>query len=349
MFKTLYASIIREVIAAESALKGQSGEVKKAYVTDKLVAMIDIPMIPNIIEEPIKRWLFGYLIDLACEKLNWLLDWAFGDVMLEPEQVEKIAESLEAPISVMSKAAEKPAATLDERINNLYQAYNIEPITPIPVPVSDKILDTTEAKTEDKTSDKEDSTWTKSLAFTVNVEGGKNYTGEANGKYTLKNPADKGGPTNRGITKDTLLAAYAQGIVKNDNLDILTADEAATIYKANYWDRYCWGEIPWPVCLALFDITVNHGGGGMAKIVQRTANALGWKLEVDGKFGPKTFEAIVKISGAQPESFTQELLVYRKCYYDDIIVRDSTQEKNRNGWYNRLKALAATAGVKSPV
>jgi lysozyme family protein len=222
-------------------------------------------------------------------------------------------------------------------------------VVPIPEAKQDKPEDKPEEKKEDKPSDTNNSSWTKSLAFTVNVEGGKNYTGEANGKYTLKNPADKGGPTNRGITKDTLLAAYAQGIVKNDNLDILTADEAATIYKANYWDRYRWGEIPWPVCLALFDMTVNHGGGGMAKIVQRTANALGWKLEIDGKFGPKTFEAIVKISGAQPEGFTQELLVYRKRYYDDIIARDSSQEKNKNGWYNRLKALASATGVKSPV
>jgi lysozyme family protein len=129
----------------------------------------------------------------------------------------------------------------------------------------------------------------------------------------------------------------------------LTEAESATIYKANYWDRYRWGEIPWPVCLVLFDITVNHGGGGMAKIVQRTANALGWKLGVDGKFGPKTFEAIQRISEAQAAGFAQELLTFRKQCYDDIIARDSNQGKNKNGWYNRLKSLAAAAGVKSPV
>jgi lysozyme family protein len=100
---------------------------------------------------------------------------------------------------------------------------------------------------------------------------------------------------------------------------------------------------------------VNHGGGGMAKIVQRTANTLGWKnaqglkLDVDGKFGPKTFEAIVRISEAQAANFAQELLVLRKKYYDEIITRDSSQERNKNGWYNRIRALATAAGVKSPV
>jgi lysozyme family protein len=83
--------------------------------------------------------------------------------------------------------------------------------------------------------------------------------------------------------------------------------------------------------------------------VQRTANALGWKLEVDGKFGPKTFEAIKQIPGGSESGFAQELLTFRKQYYDDIISRNPDQAKNKNGWYNRLKKLAAAAGVESPI
>jgi lysozyme family protein len=244
-------------------------------------------------------------------------------------------------MSIKSEEAPTPEE-IDARIEELYQQYKVTPVTPVPVPIPE---DEPAAKDPEPTPD----LFAKALKFTANVEGGKNYTGEANGKYTMLNPADKGGPTNRGITRDTLLAAYAQGIVKNNNLDTLTAEEAAAIFKANYWDRYRWGEIPWPVCLVLFDITVNHGGGGMAKIVQKTANSLGWKLDVDGKFGPKTFEAIVRISAAQASVFAQELLAFRKRYYDDIIARDPGQKNNKHGWYNRIKTLAAAIGVKSPV
>ena len=133
------------------------------------------------------------------------------------------------------------------------------------------------------------------MAFVSADEGGKNYTGEANGQYTMLNPADKGGPTNRGVTKDTLLAAYAQGIMSNSNLDTL------------------------------------------------------WKLVVDGKFGPKTFEAIQRTSEAQPKEFTGELLGQQKQFYDEIVARDETQKKNLNGWYNRIKRLAEAAGIASPV
>jgi lysozyme family protein len=338
MFKTLYASIIREVIAAESALKGQSGEAKKAYVIDRLVGLVDIPMIPEFIEGPIKRWLFGYVIDLACEKLNWLTDWAFGDVTLEPEQVEKVAESLEAPVAVMSKAAAKPAATLEERISNLYQAYNIEPITPIPVPVSDKILDTTEAKIEYKPADNKDSTWTKSAAFTLKIEGGE-----------VNDPDDKGGHTNLGITEATLKTAYAAGIVAHGDVSKLTRAEALAIYKNLYWDKYSWGELPWPLCLVLFDATVHHGPGGVARIAQKAANALGQALEVDGKYGPKTKSAIWAFKETNTAPFCERFLEERKAYFDSIIAGNASQEKYRKGWNNRLKALAATAGVKSPV
>ena len=45
----------------------------------------------------------------------------------------------------------------------------------------------------------------------------------------------------------------------------------------------------------------------------------------------------------------QMILTKRKNYYDDIISSKPSQSKFRNGWYNRLKALAAAAGVESPV
>jgi hypothetical protein len=337
-----------QVLAVETELKGKTGAEKMDVVVKKVAGMFDIPFLPDFIENPLKVAAIRYIAEYFVEKFNWLTGWDFAGLTLTDEQKDKLTEVVDAPIPVMSKALSVKAVKPDDvgaRIDALYEQYKIAPVTEpaAPAPKDEPMALEALAGVESML------TFAKSIEFTANAEGGKNYKGEANGKYTLLNPADKGGPTNRGITKDTLLAAYAQGIVKNDNLDTLTEAEAKAIYKANYWDRYRWGEVLWPVCLVLFDITVNHGGGGMAKIVQRTANSLGWKLEVDGKFGPKTFEAIQKISGAQPAGFSQELLVYRKKAYDEIITANPDQAKNKNGWYNRVKALARTAGVKSPV
>jgi lysozyme family protein len=352
--------IMEQVLWVETELKSKTGAEKLEAVATRVAGLFNLPFVPDFIETPLKIAAIKYVVELFVEKLNWVTGWNFAGLALTDEQKNKLVEVAEAPIPVVSKAMSaasiknEEAITPDEidaRINELYRQYKVVAVPPIPVPIpEDRATETAEtAVTQSESQSVVEDLFTRALKFTANVEGGKNYTGEANGKYTMLNPADKGGPTNRGITKNTLLAAYAQGIVKNDNLDVLTAEEAAAIYKANYWDKYRWGDIPWPVCLVLFDITVNHGGGGMAKIVQRTANTLGWKLEVDGKFGPKTFEAIKKISEAQASGFAQELLVLRKKYYDDIITRDSSQENNKNGWYNRIRALATAAGVKSPV
>ena len=325
--------IYTKVLEVESTMSGASGAEKLEAVANAIAAKFDIPYVPAFIEDPMKRAAIKYLATLAVEKLNWIFDWNFKGVALSPEQVVKLASVTEAPIpEPLIKAS---SLSLDERIETLLKDYQIQPEVAKPV----------EPESETVKMD----VWGTCMAFVSAAEGGKNYTGEANGQYTMLNPADKGGPTNRGITKDTLLAAYAQGIVGINNLDTLTREEAEKIYKANYWDRYRWGEIPHPVCLVLFDMTVNHGGGGMAKIVQRAANALGWKLEVDGKFGPKTFESIQRTSEAQPKEFAEELLRQRKQFYDEIVARDETQKKNLNGWYNRIKRLAEAAGVASPV
>jgi hypothetical protein len=43
------------------------------------------------------------------------------------------------------------------------------------------------------------------------------------------------------------------------------------------------------------------------------------------------------------------VLVKRKNRFDEIIAADKSQGKFKDGWYSRLKALAAEAGVPSPV
>jgi lysozyme family protein len=101
--------------------------------------------------------------------------------------------------------------------------------------------------------------------------------------------------------------------------------------------------------MVVTDSTVNHGRGGVAKIVQRACRELGKDIVVDGKWGAKTQAAVDALSLERPSPFAELILVERKKYYDGIIAASASQAKFRNGWYNRLRALAGTAGIKSPV
>jgi lysozyme family protein len=336
MWEKIKKIVVENVIWAEKNLKGKTGAEKKEAVIEKLLKLTDLSMVPNIIEDPIKRALFSWVIDMACEKLNWLTDWAFEGTELSDEHVEKVAATLEAPVVVMAKAVASNQS-ITERLNSLCEAYGLKSETTAPTQTDAKEQQVEEQKTGDPAPEVKDE-FPCCAGVVLGLEGGE-----------VNNPDDRGGHTNLGITEATLAGAVASGIVTCTDVSKLTVEEAEKIYRALYWDKYGWGDIRWPLCLILFDTTVNHGAGGMAKIVQRTLNRLGEQVTVDGKYGPETHAAIVKLAAVRSVAMSETLLSVRKQYYDDIIRTNPTQEKFRSGWYNRLKTLAEKVGVASPV
>jgi lysozyme family protein len=99
-------------------------------------------------------------------------------------------------------------------------------------------------------------------------------------------PGDPGGATNMGITRATL-AAWRGIPVSRDDVMGLERDEAAAIYKAQYWTAIRAEEWPAGLDLALFDDAVNSGPRQAVRDLQR---ALG--LVADGIIGPITSAAI---------------------------------------------------------
>ena len=97
--------------------------------------------------------------------------------------------------------------------------------------------------------------------------------------------------------------------------------------------------------LCLVDITVNHGGGGMARIVQRACNVFGAGLSVDGKYGPKTKAALWDLASKNPKNITEKLCWSREDYYNRIVANNPTQKVFLKGWMNRLAALRKECGV----
>lgn len=164
-----------------------------------------------------------------------------------------------------------------------------------------------------------------SIDFTLRWEGGCNFY-VINGKPVIKGKAknDAGGLTAYGITIPTLKAAFKAGIITHNDICRLTPDEAKEIYRKNFWDKYGWGLLEWPVCLCCFDCCVNHGG--FASILQRAVIECGQKVIVDGKFGPQTFAAL---KACDP-------FILAGAIYRFSIALTSFAQKKRGGYAPRV-------------
>ena len=183
--------------------------------------------------------------------------------------------------------------------------------------------------------------FSRSIDFTLKWEGGRNFT-VINGRPVVKGAAknDSGGATAYGITSATLKAAYMAGIIHHDDICHLTLDEAKEIYRVKFWDKYNWGALDWPVCLCCFDCCVNHGG--FASILQRAVNECGQSVIVDGKFGSKTFAALI---ACDPLMLAGAIYRQRKRYYEKIVANNPKQKVFLNGWLRRTNDMAETAGI----
>ena len=187
----------------------------------------------------------------------------------------------------------------------------------------------------------DDEKFERSITFSLKQEGGRNFN-IVNGKPVIKNnaKADLGGATAYGITWKTLKTAYKNGIVPHDDICKLTPEEAKKIYRKNYWDRYGWGELSWPVCMCCLDCCINHGG--FASILQRAVIDCGQYIAVDGKFGPKTFAAL---KNSDSLKLAKRIYIHRKKYYEKIVANNPSQAVNLKGWMRRADAMAKEAEI----
>jgi lysozyme family protein len=176
-----------------------------------------------------------------------------------------------------------------------------------------------------------------SLQFVLASEGG----------YS-DHPSDRGGPTNQGITMATLKdyhARYGYGDFDHDGdidtADILmldTPDEAAPVYKREFWDRVHGDDLPSGLDYLIFDSAVNHGSINAGKFLQRALNRTArTKVLVDGYIGPRTLEAVPSLNTG---TLIADVIRERDIFYRKIVACDASQECFFKGWMNRLKAVA---------
>ena len=153
------------------------------------------------------------------------------------------------------------------------------------------------------------------LALTLKEEGGY-----------VNHPADPGGMTNLGVTKRTY-----EGWLKREateaEMRALKPKDVEPIYRFNYWNAVRADELPMGVDSVVFDLAVNSGPTTAVKFLQRAL-----ELPADGKFGPKTLQAV---NDADPEKLVERICQLRL----DFLKSLSTWPTFGKGWARRVKTV----------
>lgn len=147
----------------------------------------------------------------------------------------------------------------------------------------------------------------------------------------VDHPADRGGPTNMGITIKSLERWRGHPVTIED-VQALDPQQAAQIYQEIYitapgFDRI----ISTPVFDFVVDMSAHHGSKNATKILQK---ALG-DIQVDGIFGPKTERAV----NLEPISILDRLRWERALFCARIVREDPTQAVHLVGWLKRCGGL----------
>ena len=161
----------------------------------------------------------------------------------------------------------------------------------------------------------------------------------------VDHPNDKGGATKFGIslsfvvdTNDLETFDTNNDLVLNkEDIKNLTFEQAVLAYKKYFWDYYDLDNIEDnKKCFLVFDAAVNHGYKGATKLIQKTLNSLGYKLSVDGLYGPKSKAALIDAPVSEFIPLFQEK---RTALYKAIVANNPSQQVFLKGWLNRIKNI----------
>ena len=148
-------------------------------------------------------------------------------------------------------------------------------------------------------------------------------------------PDDPGNWTEGKIGAGTLKGTkYGISAAQYPALDIaaLTAEEAAAIYRRDWWDRFGLARLPPPIAGKLFDAAVNIGIEEAVRGLQRALRAVGQHIDEDGKFGAATLTAAAAVS---PDIVLPALREALAGHYRLIAAKGPAQARFLTGWLAR--------------
>ncbi len=166
----------------------------------------------------------------------------------------------------------------------------------------------------------------------------------------VNDPDDKGGETYKGIARKfnpdwkgwkIIDKSDKKNLDKNLELEELVKE----FYKREYWDYFSLDEIPYPVCMEIFESAVNVGKGKATVFIQTACNVLNNDgklypdIPADGKFGKNTLETLKKAISTRGSRLVFNVLnILQGSYYIELMLMNKRNEK-WVGWFSRIEIL----------
>jgi lysozyme family protein len=146
----------------------------------------------------------------------------------------------------------------------------------------------------------------------------------------VAHPADPGGHTNLGVTKDTW-ERWVGRSVSVDAIKALTVSDVTPVYREKYWDRAKCGLLPVGIDYCVFDTAVNSGPGRAVKFLQEVVGST-----PDGVIGPLTLRAVHAMN---PREVIDGYCDKRLAFLQEL----KTWETFGRGWGRRVDEVRRTA------
>ena len=146
-------------------------------------------------------------------------------------------------------------------------------------------------------------------------------------------PLDHGGATAFGLT---LRTATPHGLGMVEDLQAISAEKLAEVYRAEFWRFDQVDEAQ--VAMKLLDMAVNTSLRTAVRMLQAQLNALGAGLAEDGIWGPATEGSV---NAVEPNHLLALLVEAAVAHYRAIVQRKPDQGRYLAGWLARAAEVPA--------
>lgn len=151
----------------------------------------------------------------------------------------------------------------------------------------------------------------------------------------VNDPDDSGKATKYGITNATL-NAWRERECSIAEVKALTREEAAEIYRAEFYFGPSIDTLPDALQAHVLDICANSGPRTAVRLLQRALNEIGAQVKEDGVIGPVTRGAC---HASDLPALNNKLVDVRIQFYEDLATRRPKDRKFLSGWKKRAKSF----------
>lgn len=155
--------------------------------------------------------------------------------------------------------------------------------------------------------------------------------------------SDRGGATMYGVTQGTYEAWRKKKKRPLQSVRKITKEEAAELYREEYWVAASCDKLPWPISYLVFDAAVNSGPSRGLAWCQA-----GLGVKPDGKFGPNTQAVAQRVVDEGNGTALLAIVDARVVFLSRLIQRDQSQTAFLLGWWRRTLRVLARALLSEP-